>query len=156
MTAAAATLLVVCGALAAYGTLGSGDPSERGHGQADGNAMTGRGPATAQTEVAYEVLGEGTADIAYREADAEGIVRNARLPWRKTVRLPQGTTPAVSVTLGEKGGRAGCGLTVAGRHVQRSTAEGAFGRGSCASTESDAAAPRSAPAPVPTSQQGTP
>ncbi|MER6095961.1 hypothetical protein ABT154_08850 [Streptomyces sp. NPDC001728] len=148
--AATASLLALCGALAAYGTLGSDNTSEPGHGNANGNAVAGGPSATARTEVAYEVLGEGTADIAYREADAEDIVRNVRLPWRKTVRLPQGTTPAVSVTLGERGGRAGCGLTVAGRHVMRSTAEGAFGRGNCASADPDAA-PASTPSPVPTS-----
>ncbi|MGW5422800.1 MmpS family transport accessory protein [Streptomyces sp. NPDC003943] len=131
----AGILLLVSGALLAYVVTGSGGPA--------GTDRPGAGDRSGArtTEVAYEVLGEGTADISYREAgDAEGTVRNAVLPWRKTVRLPQGATPAVSVTLGAKGGRASCGLTVAGRHVQSSTAEGVFGRGTCAGPSSDATA----------------
>ncbi|MFJ9808721.1 hypothetical protein ACIRTB_10845 [Streptomyces sp. NPDC101158] len=141
---AAGALLSVCGALLAYGSVGAGGDSEDGRGAAGGRS------GTHATEVAYEVLGEGTADISYRAAGVEDLVRNARLPWRKTVRLPQGATPAVSVTLGEKGGRASCGLTVAGRHVQSSTVEGVFGRGTCAGESSGT------PTPTRTDLQGTP
>ncbi|MEV5969666.1 hypothetical protein [Streptomyces sp. NPDC051921] len=136
-------LLLVCGALLAYGLVGSGGPA--GDERAAGDGTGGR-----TTEVAYEVLGEGTADISYREGGAEDVVRNARLPWRKTVRLPEGATPAVSVTLGAKGGRASCGLSVAGRHVQSSTAEGVFGRGTCAGARPDA------PTSTGTDLEGTP
>lgn len=45
--------------------------------------------------------------------------------------VPVGASPIVDVTLGEKGGTVGCTLTVRGKHVQRATATGAFGRTAC-------------------------
>ncbi|MGW8886249.1 MmpS family transport accessory protein, partial [Streptomyces sp. NPDC055749] len=84
----------------------------------------------------YEVLGEGTADISYRgdgTANRAETVENAELPWKKTVNVPLGAVPIVNITLGEKGGSASCTLAVHGKHVQRSTASGAFGRSTCTS-----------------------
>ncbi|MFE0648296.1 hypothetical protein ACFVZH_06880 [Streptomyces sp. NPDC059534] len=126
--AVAAALLLACGAAAAalaYGTSGpDGGPAPR-HGAPAG--------AAAPVDVTYEVLGEGTADISYRGPGADGtaVVTGAPLPWRKTVSVPAGAAPAVRVTLGEKGGTASCTLAVHGRHVQRATATGAFGRTTC-------------------------
>ncbi|MEU6982219.1 MmpS family transport accessory protein [Streptomyces sp. NPDC046324] len=120
--AVAAALLLGCAALVAYGFAGGGED---------------RAPRRAATEtvgVTYEVLGEGTADITYRgggDGDRAESVRGARLPWRKTVDVPRGAAPLVNITLGERGGSASCALTVDGRHVQRATASGAFGRSTC-------------------------
>lgn len=121
--AVAAALLLACGAFVTYGVLDSDDdPAERR-------------AATPTVEVTYEVLGEGAADISYRGAagDKADTVTKAGLPWRKTVSVPLGASPIVNVTLGEKGGTASCTLTVGGKHVQRATASGAFGRTSCTS-----------------------
>ncbi|WP_171118783.1 hypothetical protein [Streptomyces sp. Z423-1] len=83
----------------------------------------------------YEVTGEGTADITYQARSASGeavVVKAAALPWRKTVDVPLGKEPTVSIVLGEKGGQARCALTIRGRHVQSATATGTFGRATCA------------------------
>ncbi|MCX4456330.1 hypothetical protein OOK58_30650 [Streptomyces sp. NBC_01728] len=37
----------------------------------------------------------------------------------------------LTITLSEKGGRAGCQLAVRGKHVQTATAFGRFGRATC-------------------------
>ncbi|QNE79053.1 hypothetical protein F0344_03795 [Streptomyces finlayi] len=90
--------------------------------------------AVPTAAVTYEVLGEGTADITYRgdgDDDRADTVKNAELPWKKTVDVPLGTAPVISITLGEKGGEASCTLAVRGKHVQRSTASGAYGRSTC-------------------------
>ncbi|MFE8006181.1 hypothetical protein [Streptomyces sp. NPDC057418] len=62
-------------------------------------------------------------------------MKNAELPWKKTVRVPLGTPPVVDITLGEKGGEAGCTLAISGKRVQRATASGAFGRSTCTTGE---------------------
>ncbi|MGW6563948.1 hypothetical protein [Streptomyces sp. NPDC054975] len=113
-------LLLACGSLVGYGVLDSEEKAEA------------RSAPTA--EVTYEVLGEGTADITYLatgESEKASVAENARLPWKKTVHVPVGQSPIVSVVLGEKGGRASCNLSVRGKHVQRSTIYGPFGRGTC-------------------------
>ncbi|MFC9603314.1 hypothetical protein ACFTTN_07600 [Streptomyces niveus] len=119
--AVAATLLLACGAFVAHGVLGSDD------GPAEKQAVT------PTAEVTYEVLGEGAADISYRGVggDKADVVKDVGLPWRKTVSVPLGASPIVNVTLGEKGGTASCTLAVRGKHVQRATATGAFGRTTC-------------------------
>jgi hypothetical protein len=82
--------------------------------------------------VTYEVTGKGTADITYESAGGQAsVARAAQLPWKKTVRVPLGRSPLVAITLGEKGGRAGCSLAVEGRHVQAASAYGRFGRATC-------------------------
>ncbi|MFV0134050.1 hypothetical protein ACLGIH_12545 [Streptomyces sp. HMX87] len=84
--------------------------------------------------MAYEVTGQGTADITYQGGNASGKgvpVDDARLPWRKTVQVPLGTQPVVSIVLGDQGGQARCVLAVRGQHVQSATAAGRFGRATC-------------------------
>ncbi|MFJ7494649.1 hypothetical protein ACIQZB_26270 [Streptomyces sp. NPDC097727] len=122
--AVAAVLLLVCGAFVTYGVLDSEDKP------ADKQAAT-----TPTAAVTYEVLGKGSADISYRGTDGDkaDVATNVGLPWRKTVSVPLGASPIVNVTLGEKGGTASCTLTVRGKHVQRTTATGAFGRTTCSS-----------------------
>ncbi|WP_411109948.1 hypothetical protein [Streptomyces sp. c-19] len=135
----AAALLLACGAFVAYGVLGTGDRNT-------GTGATARPTAVATYDVTYEVLGEGTADISYRGAggDKADVATQVGLPWRKTVSVPLGASPIVNVTLGEKGGTASCTLAVRGKHVQRATATGAFGRTTCggelAAPSGDAAA----------------
>ncbi|MER7958916.1 MmpS family transport accessory protein [Streptomyces sp. NPDC096030] len=119
--AVAGALLLACAGLVGYGFAGG-----------DGQGAPRRA-ATETVGVTYEVLGEGSADITYRaEGDRAETVLGARLPWRKTVDVPRGAAPLVNITLGERGGSASCALTVAGRHIQRATASGAYGRSTCA------------------------
>ncbi|SEC09198.1 hypothetical protein [Streptomyces sp. TLI_105] len=122
--ALAAVLLLALGAFGTYRTLGSEDTATPPQGASE---------RTGTADVTYEVIGEGTVDISYRGSGDDGaaVVTRVPLPWKKTVRLPVGAAPIVQVTLGEKGGTAGCTLAVHGRHVQRATATGAFGRTTC-------------------------
>ncbi|WP_432071993.1 hypothetical protein [Streptomyces wuyuanensis] len=92
--------------------------------------------ATLSAEVTYEVTGSGTVDISYRTlgasgADAAATASKVRLPWKKTVDVPLGKEPVVSIVLDEQGGRARCALAIRGKHVQSSTASGEFGRATC-------------------------
>ncbi|WP_234315322.1 hypothetical protein [Streptomyces globisporus] len=130
--ALAAVLLLALGAFGTYRMLGSGDTATSPQ---DASGRTGA------ADVTYEVLGEGTADISYRGSGDDGaaVVTHAPLPWKKTVSVPVGAAPIVQVTLGEKGGTASCTLAVHGRHVQRATATGAFGRTTCGGEASAAA-----------------
>ncbi|HEY9372803.1 hypothetical protein [Streptomyces sp.] len=133
VAAVVGALLLVTGGLVGYGLLDSADkPAER---------------AVPTADVTYEVLGSGTADISFlgegetaRAGKAE-VAQGATLPWRKTVRVPLGKQPIVSITLGAKGGQATCKLAVGGKHVQLSSATGAFGRATCSS---ELAAPQGA------------
>ncbi|MEV7686316.1 hypothetical protein ACFW1F_19085 [Streptomyces bungoensis] len=116
----AAALVAACGGLVLYGVLDTEDEPGR--------------PGVPTAAVTYEVTGEGTADIAYQggsEAGKATVDRAATLPWRRTVRVPLGRPPLVSITLGEKGGRVSCSLAVRGRHVQTASAYGKFGRATC-------------------------
>lgn len=118
----AGVVLAVCGGLVLYGVLDSGEDEKK---PAD------RTPTAAVT---YEVTGEGTADITYRARSTSGAgvaVEAATLPWRKTVDVPLGEEPTVSIVLGEKGGQARCTLTIRGEYVQGAAATGAFGRATC-------------------------
>ncbi|MBQ0983428.1 hypothetical protein KBZ10_02535 [Streptomyces sp. F63] len=90
---------------------------------------------TPTAAVTYEVTGKGTADITYQARNTSGeavVVKGATLPWRKTVDVPLGQEPTVSIVLGEKGGQARCALAVRGKHAQSATAVGKFGRATCA------------------------
>ncbi|QOV41500.1 hypothetical protein IM697_39545 [Streptomyces ferrugineus] len=119
---AAGAVLAACGGFVLYGVLDPGEDDEK---PAD------RTPTAAVT---YEVTGEGTADITYQARSASGeavIVKAATLPWRKTVDVPLGQDPTVSIVLGEKGGQARCTLALRGKHVQSATATGTFGRATC-------------------------
>ncbi|MEU1202381.1 hypothetical protein ABZ446_40045 [Streptomyces sp. NPDC005813] len=112
-------LIAACAGLVLYGVL---DTAEKPAHHAPTAAVT------------YEVEGEGTADITYqaRSESGEAVVADeATLPWRKTVDVPLGKAPLVTITLGEKGGRASCRLAVRGKHVQTATAFGKFGRATC-------------------------
>ncbi|MDN3296330.1 hypothetical protein QWM81_20125 [Streptomyces ficellus] len=117
----AALLLVACGGLAGYGMFHTAEerPEPR---------------AVPTAEVTYEVSGEGMAEVTYlvhSELGTATVDMDATFPWKKTVRVPLGKAPTVAITLGESGGQAACDLAVRGQHVQRATAEGAFGRASC-------------------------
>jgi hypothetical protein len=120
VVAVAAALVLACAGLVGYGVLNTEDePGER---------------AVPTAEVTYEVRGEGTADITYLARSEVGkatIASDVTLPWRKTVEVPLGKEPVVSILLGEEGGEASCALAIRGRHVQRSTAIGSYGRATC-------------------------
>ncbi|MEV0171193.1 hypothetical protein AB0I00_08705 [Streptomyces sp. NPDC050803] len=119
----AGVALSVCGGLVLYGVLQSGEDDEK---------PEHRVPTAAVT---YEVTGTGTADISYQARSESGdavVVKAAALPWSKTVEVPLGKEPIVSIVLGEKGGQARCALAIKGNHVQSATAAGEFGRATCA------------------------
>ena len=117
----AAVLLLACGGLVGYGLLDTEDEPEP--------------PATRTAAVTYEVTGDGPAEISYLGRDTDGaatVVRDAELPWKRTVQVPLGQAPTVAVVLGEKGGQAACTLAVRGKHLQSATAAGEIGRATCA------------------------
>ncbi|MER6633450.1 hypothetical protein ABT301_35440 [Streptomyces sp. NPDC000987] len=115
-------VLAACGGLVLYGVLDAG----RSDSKPEHHAPT--------ASVTYEVTGSGTADLTYQarsEAGKATVVRGARLPWRRTVEVPVGQNPLISIVLGEDGGTARCALAVRGRYVQSATATGNFGRATC-------------------------
>ncbi|MGW6143470.1 hypothetical protein [Streptomyces sp. NPDC055140] len=117
--AACGVLLAACAGLVLYGVLDTEEKPER---------------HVPTASVTYEVDGEGSADLTYQarsEAGTAVAVRKVSLPWRKTVRVPLGKPPIVTIALGEKGGRVSCHLAIRGEHVQTATAFGKFGRASC-------------------------
>jgi len=119
--AIAAVLLLACGGLVGYGVLNTEDGP--------------KSPTTPAAEVTYEVTGEGPVEISYLARSEDGaatVVRDVELPWKKTVQVPLGKAPTVAIVLGEKGGQAACTLAIRGKHVQRATAMGEFGRATCA------------------------
>ncbi|MGN9792195.1 hypothetical protein ACTMTU_14020 [Streptomyces sp. OZ13] len=119
--AIAAVLLLACGGLVGYGVL---DTEEKP-----------KPPAVPTAAVTYEVTGEGPVEISYLARSEDGtatVVRDAELPWKKTVQVPLGKPPTIAIVLGEKGGQAACTLAIRGEHVQRATAMGEFGRATCA------------------------
>lgn len=118
--AVGAVIVAACAALVVYGLFDTGEKQpER------------KAPTAAVT---YEVTGEGTADLTYQARSESGeavVARQVSLPWKKSVRVPVGRPPVVTITLDEKGGRASCTLAVRGHHVQTATAYGTYGRATC-------------------------
>jgi len=115
-------VLAACGGLVLYGVLGGdGDDTPARH-------------RTPTASVTYEVTGTGTADLTFQARSESGtatVVRAARLPWHRTVEVPVGRDPLISIVLGKDGGIARCALAVRGHHVQSATATGNFGRATC-------------------------
>lgn len=120
--AIAAVVLLACGGLVGYGMFTTDEqPAPR---------------AVPTAEVTYEVTGEGTVEISYlarSESGSATVVKNAALPWTKTVQVPLGKDPTVAIVLDDQGGQATCTLAVRGAHVQRATAGGTYGRATCSS-----------------------
>ncbi|MGW6565165.1 MmpS family transport accessory protein [Streptomyces sp. NPDC054975] len=90
--------------------------------------------AVPTAEVTYEVTGTGTAEISYLARSEDGtatVEKGVTLPWSKSVQVPLGKAPTVAVVLDGKGGQASCTLAIRGKHVQRATAMGTFGRATC-------------------------
>lgn len=118
--AIAAAVLLACGGLVGYGVFAT-DEQPAPH-------------AVPTAEVTYEVTGEGTVEISYlarSESGSATVVKDADLPWKKTVQVPLGKDPTVAIVLGDRGGQAACTLAVRGAHVQRATASGTYGRATC-------------------------
>ncbi|GGN90570.1 hypothetical protein GCM10011579_086560 [Streptomyces albiflavescens] len=113
-------LLAASAGVVVYGVLNTAEKPEQHH--------------VPTAAVTYEIEGEGTADITYQARSESGdamVANGVTLPWKKTVNVPLGKAPLVTITLGEKGGRASCQLAVRGKHVQTATAFGKFGRATC-------------------------
>jgi hypothetical protein len=118
--AIAAVVLLACGGLIGYSFLNSPDES--------------RPRAVPTAEVTYEVTGKGTAELSYLAHSTSGeatVEKGVTLPWKKTVQVPLGKAPSVNVVLGQEGGQASCTLAIRGKHVQRATAFGEYGRATC-------------------------
>ncbi|MFJ2088960.1 hypothetical protein ACIOEW_06780 [Streptomyces sp. NPDC087901] len=118
--AVGALLLAACAGLVLYGVLDTEERSAE--------------PKRPTAAVTYEVTGEGTADLTYQARSESGtavVARRVSLPWKKTVRVPLGKSPIVTITLDAEGGQARCSLAVRGRHVQTATAYGSYGRATC-------------------------
>ncbi|WP_405690393.1 MmpS family transport accessory protein [Streptomyces sp. NBC_00057] len=84
--------------------------------------------------VTYEVRGSGTVQIDFIAHDKQTkslTLSGSELPWRKNVEVGLGTEPTIRIVLDGKGGDAGCAVAVRGKHVQRSTAAGPYGRATC-------------------------
>lgn len=122
----AGAALAACLGLVLFGVWGGlGDPGGR-----DDEAE--RDMPTAA--VTYEVTGEGTVEVSYLARSEEGkatVEKGVELPWKKTVEVPLGKAPVVTIVLDGKGGQARCALAVKGRHVQGATASGTYGRATC-------------------------
>ncbi|WP_405806580.1 hypothetical protein OG729_15415 [Streptomyces sp. NBC_00210] len=116
----AAVVLLACGGLVGYGFLNTPEkPKPR---------------AVPTAEVTYEVTGSGTAELSYLARSESGeatVEKGVTLPWKKTVQVPLGKAPTVALVLDGKGGQASCTLAIRGKHVQRATASGNFGRATC-------------------------
>ncbi|ATL29985.1 hypothetical protein [Streptomyces formicae] len=115
-----AALFALCAAFIVYGALDEDEPERR------------RPAPTAS--VTYRVTGTGEAGISYVAGGAKGdatVEDGVDLPWHKTVRVPLGEDPAVSIRLGKEGGEASCVLAIGGEHRRRATASGAYGRATC-------------------------
>ncbi|AZQ40650.1 hypothetical protein EJ357_28800 [Streptomyces cyaneochromogenes] len=102
-----------------------------------GTSDAGDGKAESDTPTAavtYEVTGEGRVEVSYLARSEEGkatVDKDVELPWKKTVEVPLGKAPVVSIVLDGKGGQARCALAIKGRHVQSATASGTYGRATC-------------------------
>ncbi|MGR8008755.1 hypothetical protein [Streptomyces hypolithicus] len=118
--AIAAAVLLACGGLVGYGMFTTEEKTAP--------------RAVPTAEVTYEVTGEGTVEISYlarSESGSATVVKDASLPWKKSVQVPLGKDPTVAIVLGDQGGQAACTLAVRGAHVQRATASGTYGRATC-------------------------
>ncbi|PWI12025.1 hypothetical protein DIZ27_03190 [Streptomyces sp. NWU339] len=99
------------------------------------NATEPERPKAPTAAVTYRVTGEGHVDVSYLARSEGGkatVEKDIRLPWKKTVQVPLGQPPTLSIVLDGDGGQARCALAIRGAHVQSATASGTHGRATCA------------------------
>jgi hypothetical protein len=101
-------------------------------------AATSPVPAVTAPEVVYEVTASGsgnTGSISYTDQDGEIIRRNGiPLPWRTTFPVGAQRHPLVLEAQRKSGGDTGpvtCTITVGGKEVTRTTAEGRYAYALC-------------------------
>ncbi|SEO79087.1 hypothetical protein [Actinacidiphila rubida] len=129
MSASARTLLSRITTVSAAGTCllaaaCSGTSSAAGHPAQDS-------PRPTRHIVSYQVDGHGTADITW-SGTSGGTATGVTLPWHRTGQRSDGTRGVtLTVVLGRTGGKATCSLTVDGRRVGTSLAQGSYGRAAC-------------------------
>ncbi|MFE7392651.1 hypothetical protein [Streptomyces sp. NPDC057582] len=90
--------------------------------------------AVPTAEVTYEATGTGSAEISYlarSEAGTATVEKGVTLPWKQSVQVPLGKAPTVAIILDGKGGQEASTLVIRGKHVQRATVMGEFGRATC-------------------------
>ncbi|MFC5170855.1 hypothetical protein [Streptomyces mutomycini] len=117
----AAAALLLAGGVVTYGILASPDGPEPGQ-------------PVPTAAVSYEVRGSGTVQIEFIAQGKQPkslTLSGSDLPWRKDVKVALGSEPTVRIVLDGKGGDAQCAVSVRGKHVQRSTAVGPYGRATC-------------------------
>lgn len=117
----AAAALLLAGGVVTYGILASSDGPEPA-------------PPVPTAAVSYEVRGSGTVQIDFIAQGRQPkslTLSGSDLPWRKDVEVALGSEPTVRIVLDGKGGDAQCALSVRGKHAQRSTAVGPYGRATC-------------------------
>jgi hypothetical protein len=91
-------------------------------------------PQAAPHTITFQVTGHGTATLAW----PGGSSPHAALPWRTTTRIPLGADGLnLSVQLDATGGQATCAISVDGRRVVSSLAQGAYGRATCHTAQVD-------------------
>jgi hypothetical protein len=95
-------------------------------------ARTGNDPAhVAGHLVSYRVDGHGAADITWSGTPG-GTATRVTLPWQRTGQHSDGTHGVtLTAVLSQAGGNATCAITVDGRRVGSSQAQGSFGRAVC-------------------------
>lgn len=79
-----------------------------------------------------DTLNTGTGDATSGAEPAKSLpLSGSDLPWREDAEVALGTEPTLRIVLGEESGDAGYAVAVRGKHAQRSTATGAYGRATC-------------------------
>ncbi|MFI1733797.1 hypothetical protein ACH40E_32200 [Streptomyces acidicola] len=119
---AAGAILTGCLGFILYGVLGTESATQ---------AEQQKKPTAAVT---YQITGEGNVDVSYLAHSEQGkaaVEKDIKLPWKKTVQVPLGKPPTISIVLDGKGGQARCTLAIRGTHVQSATASGTHGRATC-------------------------
>lgn len=97
-------------------------------------SSTATNPQTTPHTVTFQVTGHGIATLAW----PGGSNPHAALPWRTTTRIPLGADGLnLSVQLDAAGGQATCVISVDGRRVVSSLAQGAYGRATCHTAQVD-------------------
>ena len=87
-----------------------------------------------ELKVEYEVTGDGPVEIIYMEqlGGEPQRVRNASLPWRKTITMKGSALVSVVAVRGATSeGSVTCSATVDGKEVAQKTSEGTFITASC-------------------------
>ncbi|MGC4875366.1 MmpS family transport accessory protein [Micromonospora sp. DT43] len=111
------------------------DARQAGRAAPTASAQPGTTPSTGpgQLQVAYEVTGQGRADIVYRDANGESIwLSGVQLPWHTNIRTDRRDQVMVQVSRTTGTGESlACSVTVDGGTPAAERVGGAAWRASC-------------------------